>query len=123
MNCGTTGCKAFATHFPEVCVPGMGTDPKRHAPMGCVISIPLCASHARAFDVQAWLKMPTPQGGMTMRDAFAALATGRAEPDFERTFVKIVPFRSRKAKQFRAMLANQAAMPQVDANQPVSTTH
>lgn len=82
--CNKIGCTEEAKHVLELNIPAKGHHLLMHTPLSMVISLELCAAHAKEVTVEEVLNEQ-------LRSVVQASLTGRAPPDFKRAFIKLLP--------------------------------
>jgi hypothetical protein len=89
--------------MPKICVPARDWPIDLHQPLSVILNLHCCLAHAKAFDVNEFLDMPTPAAGKTNKIIFEMMAAGKQPPDFDRAFVSAVALNS---KEVLALMAH-----------------
>jgi hypothetical protein len=96
-KCENEKCDKEATHAVTLNVPAKDIPIDLHAPIKMYVGVELCLEHAKEFGADfSWSE------NQPLREAIEATlaATGRSEPDFERTFHSTVPINHHGYQQF-----------------------
>jgi hypothetical protein len=88
VRCGRDGCEAAATHVPQINIPGEGYAATPENSLQFVFGLELCLPHLQALDPQDFVGDAVAGLDGNLRGLALALARGRADPDFDRAFIR-----------------------------------
>ncbi len=84
MRCMRNNCADDATSALKICVPATGYPIESHQPISIFLGVKICLKHAAEVTAQEWLK------DNRMRQMLTMAAAGRAAPDFDRAWLKVL---------------------------------
>lgn len=84
MRCMRKDCNEEATSALKICVPATGHSIDSHQPISIFLGVEICSKHAAEETVEEWLK------DNRMRQMLTMAAAGRAAPDFDRAWLKVL---------------------------------
>lgn len=96
MKCAYETCNNEASHAPKICVPATGC-PIGDGSLSLICGIQLCIEHAREF---GYLEMIADE---RLQNVFAIMARASGSsipPDFERTFMDLIPIEGEEFQMF-----------------------
>jgi hypothetical protein len=88
-KCSEKNCKNQATVAPALFIPAMGVSIHQHTPIKMVMTVPFCNQHFKTMDIKNFM---LPEGKRRITEALRAI--GRADPDFERAWLKPISIES-----------------------------
>lgn len=96
-KCQNENCNNEATHAMTLNVPAKDVPIDLHTPIKMYVGLELCLEHAKEFG-----KDFTWKDNRALQEAIEAAlgASGRSEPDFDRTFHSAIPLHNDGYRQF-----------------------
>lgn len=97
--CDHAQCQEPAAWSFKICVPAAGKSPRDFAPLEAMVGVALCTRHLRETKVDEWLDANDGK----IKSVFAAMANGRARPDFPMAYLRQVSINSPEFANFERM--------------------